>query len=79
VPVSIEDGTAIAAALDDHLPLPEWPEVPRVFCRWLAPPLMSELVWGRECGGSQIVTKVNNLLTSVSKHVWWLDRAVQTY
>ena len=50
MPVSIEDGTAIAAALDDHLPLPEWPEVPRVFCSWLAPPLLSELVWGRECG-----------------------------
>ena len=43
MPVSIEDGTAIAAALDDHLPLPEWPEVPRVFCRWLAAPLLSQL------------------------------------
>ena len=41
MPVSIEDGTAIAAALDDHLPLPEWPEVPRVLCRWLAPPVLS--------------------------------------
>ena len=41
MPVSIEDGTAIAAALDDHLPLPEWPEVPRVFCRWLAAPVLS--------------------------------------
>ena len=51
MPVSIEDGTAIAAAPDDHLPLPEWPEVPRVFRRWLAAPVLSQLVWGRECGG----------------------------
>ena len=50
--MSIEEGTAIAAAPDDHLPPPEWPEVPRVFCRWLAPPLLSQLVWGRECGAT---------------------------
>ena len=50
MPVSMDDGTAIAGSAKVPLPLPEWPEVLRVFCTWRAPPLMSELVWGRECG-----------------------------
>ena len=62
MPVSIEEGTAIAAAPDDHLPLPEWPEVPRVFCWCDAPPLMSEMVGGRECGGLSLHERQTSLL-----------------
>ena len=59
--MSMDDGTAIAGSARGPLPLPEWPEVPRVFCRWLAAPLMSELVWGRECGGILAVFFIDNL------------------
>ena len=44
MPVSMDDGTAIAGSARGPLPLPEWPEVAWVFCRWLAQPQLSELV-----------------------------------
>ena len=60
MPVSMDDGTAIAAAPEIVCPLPGVARSgqrkrPRFFCGWFAPPDLSQRMrGGRECGGDPV-------------------------